>query len=166
MRLGSSLMIKAMTTADAMAHLRRIAEALAGGKTAAATDTTWFLDALRRYQAGGPSGLSFDRALGLVPEGGQESWWTVEARRKRDDLIRALREQHFPDIGVTRAAHRIAKLAADYQAAIWRSGGARRPDSDPRKRLVASALETGLPFPKARHVENILRTGRRTGRNA
>ena len=132
------------------------------GKRLPADVTEWIVSALTRYEQEAASGLDLDRAFELIPEPGNEAWWTAEARRKRDNLIRQLRDECYPDLGVTEAAREIGKLGLAYQTTAWRFDR-QRPEieiPDKEKALARAALATGLPFPKERHLLTILRNER------
>lgn len=136
----------------AIAHLRGLAAALSRIPAAA-----WFAEAFARYEAEAEEGLTLDRALGLVPPLGGEPWWDAERRTRRDMAIRALREQHFADLGVTRAAQQIATRGKRLQATAWQRE-TRQPAAGDE--LLIKALATGAPFPGARRIEDILRSER------
>ncbi len=138
-----------MDSAQSMARLRGLAAALQRIPAAA-----WFAEALACYEAGAEDGLTLDRALGLVPPRGGVSWWEAERRTRRDALIRAVREQHFADLGVTKAAQQIATRGRRLRA-IDRNREGRVPAAGDE--LLIQALNTGAPFPKARRIEDIIR---------
>ena len=143
----------------AIRRLRLLRRALQTHKRLPADVANWFISALTRYEKEAASGLDLDRAFDLIPAPGNEAWWTAEARHRRDDRIRKLREQCFPDLGVTEAAREIGKLAFAYQTTAWRFDR-QRPEvdiADKRKALLRDALATGMPFPKERHLQTILR---------
>lgn len=143
-----------------IARLRRIVAALDGAELPSVNDRAWLVAAVRRYETEAPNGWTLDRALGLAPmTPGQETWWTREAREKRDRAIRTIATNFCADLRITRAARQIAKDGAAYQASTWRHDRSRAhlALTDPKKRLLAEALSTGLPFPKARRIEDILR---------
>jgi hypothetical protein len=145
--------------ATAIRRLRLLRRALQTSKRLPPDVAEWIIDALTRYEQEAASGLDLDRAFDLIPEPGRENWWTAEARQRRDVLIRQLRDQCFPDLGVTEAAREIGKLGRAYQS----SAGCfdrHRPDAeiaDERKSILRDALLTGSPFPKTRHLLTILR---------
>jgi hypothetical protein len=95
--------------------------------------------------------VTLERAVGLVPMPGNEAWWTIEARERRDRAIRTIAANYCADLGIARAARQIAKDGADYQASTWRHDRNRvdmaSAITEPKKRLLAEALSTGLPFP-------------------
>lgn len=104
---------------------------------------------LERYLAGAADGLTLDLALGVSPEPGASPWYEIEARARRDAALRALREHHFADLSIRASARAIREFALRHR------GDASSTDS--RKRLLAEALEPGLPIPRGRQLENILR---------
>ena len=100
--------------------------------------------------------MTLDRALGLVPPPGGEPWWEAERRTRRDAAIRALREQHFADLGVTQAAQQIASRGRRLQATRWdREGRIAAPGDE----LLIAALASGAPFPGARRIRDIISSG-------
>lgn len=139
-----------MTSAQHIAHLRGLAAALSRIPVAA-----WFAEAFARYEAGAEDGMTLDRALGLVPPPGGEPWWEAERRTRRDTAIRALREQHFADLGVTKAAQQIASRGRRLAATRWDRDGRVPAAGD---ELLIQALATGAPFPGPRRIEDILRS--------
>ena len=134
-----------------MARLRGVAAALARIPAAA-----WFAEAFAFYEARAEDGMTLDRALGLVPPPGGEPWWDAERRTRRDAAIRALREQCFADLGVTRAAQQIATRGRRLQATRWDREGRVPAEGD---ELLIQALATGAPFPGARRIRDIIRSG-------
>ena len=137
-----------------IARLRRIAAALERGEAASPADAAWFASAVRRYEAEAAVGLDLGRALGLVPPPGGDGWWTLVARRKRNEPIRAMRQQHFADMSIPEAARAIATAGLWYKTTRFHQ---EQLTSDPKKMLLATALETGRPFPGRRQIETILR---------
>ena len=140
-----------MDSAQSIARLRSLAAALQRIPAAA-----WFAEALACYEIGAQDGLTLDRALGLVPPPGGEPWWDAERRTRRDAAIRALREQHFADLGVTRAAQQIATRGKRLQATAWQREQRQAAAGD---ELLIAALATGAPFPGARRIRDIIRSG-------
>lgn len=110
------------------------------------------------YLAGAAEGLTLDLALGCSPAPGQTPWWEAEARERRNAKLRKLRETHFGNLGLTAAARAIEQEARRYQATARQRGRREDAESDPRKRLLSEALETGLSMPKARQLIEILRS--------
>ena len=138
-----------MTSTAAIAHLRRLAAALAR-----IPDTAWFAEAFALYEAGAEDGMTLDRALGLVPSRGGEPWWAAERRSQRDAAIREVHAKHFADLGVTNAARQIAMRARRLQA-IKRNREERM--SAAGDDLLNEALNTGVPFPQVRQIQTIIR---------
>lgn len=134
-----------------IAHLRSLAAALAHIPHAA-----WFVKAVARYEAEAEDGMTLDRALGLVPPPGGEPWWDAERRTRRDAAIRALREQHFADLGVTQAAKQIATRGKRLQATAWQREQRQAAAGD---EFLIAALATGAPFPGARRIRDIITSG-------
>ena len=132
-----------------IARLRRLATALGGGAAPSAHDAAWFSSAVAAYEAG-PADSTFDKAIGLAPAPGCESWRTTEARAKRDAAIAELRREHFADLNDAEAARAIYQLARRMQNTAWQAA-----QTDPRKQLIVKALRSGLPFPAERRLEMI-----------
>jgi hypothetical protein len=152
-----------MTAADdqsPIARLRRVVRAFEGGELPGEEERAWFCSAVRQYEIEARAGATLDRALGLVPAPGQESWWTAEARETRNETIRQIRREYFPDLGITAASREIAQAARRYQATSWRfeKGASAGPPADKPHRLIAQALETGCPFPDQRQIRKVLGT--------
>jgi hypothetical protein len=131
--------------------IERLRQAKAALEREGSAEAAWLVGVIAEYEAKAPEGLTLDRAAGLVPPPGQDSWWTVERRRKRDDAIRRLKAEQFGDLGITAAAREIAKAGNAY---LTRG---RHGNQIVRKPLLAEALETGVPFPGVRQIETILR---------
>jgi hypothetical protein len=143
-----------------MDRLRRVAKALAAGVLPEAVDATWLVSAVCEYEAQAEDGMKLDRALGLVSAPGQEAWWTAERRIRRDASIRRLCESSYSSLNITEAAAEIEKAARRYHSSAWRidrEKPAHAAPSDEGKRFLAEAFRTGLAFPKARRIEDILR---------
>jgi hypothetical protein len=134
--------------------LRLLAAALEQGEMPCASIALWFCEKFRAYEQG-PADMRLDRALGLLPQPGQESWRTIEAREHRNRAIREIRNIHYQDLGITEAAKEIARLARRAGAVATVCGARQSPVSS----LIASALKSGLPLPDARQIENIIRRG-------
>jgi hypothetical protein len=92
-----------------IAVLRRIAALVEA--YAPPHDAMPFVAAVRRYEAGAAHGLTLDAALGLAARQGASGWWTIEARRRRDLKLRALRVTRFAHLKREEAARAIALLA-------------------------------------------------------
>lgn len=108
------------STPEPVAHLRRLRAAAAAGRPLDPATARWIEQRLGRYLADAPQGLTLDRALDLQPMPGQESWWTLERRARRDDAIRRLRRALCPTASTATAAAIIAETARRYAAAGWR----------------------------------------------
>jgi hypothetical protein len=144
-----------------MDRMRRIVCALATSTLPTEGDIAWLVCAVRRYEAEAEDGLKLDQALGLVSTPGQEAWWTAEKRQRRDGSIRQLFENSYADLNISEAAAEIEKLARRYHSSAWRIDREKLGEewpTDDRKRLLAEAFRTGLTFPKARRIEDILRS--------
>ena len=91
--------------------LRQVAYHASRGLPLPAELAAWLVVGQQRYeraaQAGQPIGL--DVALGLGAPG-RHGWWTLEARARRDGLLRALREVRFADVDDAEAARRIQTM--------------------------------------------------------
>lgn len=143
-----------MDCAQSMAFLRSLAAALKRVPSAAR-----FVEALALYEDGAEDGLTLDRALGLVPPRGGETWWSAERRMRRDAAIRAFRDQQFADLGVTKAAEQIARRGRRLQATRWdREGRVPAAGDD----LLIQALATGVPFPGEKRIRDIIKSGSET----
>ncbi len=129
-----------MPDGSPIADLRRAASLLeASGDPAA-----WrFAARLWRYEADA-GGTSLDRAAEVAPLPGRTPWWEQEAQNRRNAAIRAIREQEFPDMGVTAASREIAKLGQRYRRSSRR---------DP---LLDAVTANGRTFPKERRIRAIL----------
>ncbi len=139
-----------MTSTAAIARLRKLAGVLE--RTGAAR---WFAEGLAAYEAGAADGVTLDRALGLTPPPGGDAWWQVEPRNRRDAALREARRQHFGDLGITTAARRIAARAHRLQVAALR---AEPEPPQPGDELLVDALASGVPIPRPRRLEDILRS--------
>jgi hypothetical protein len=138
----------------AIARLRELRAALDAGRPVSADVVAWFTAAIAEYDAGAPEGLTLDKALGLVPAPGNDSWWTAEARKRRNRALRTLRQRHYAEIEPSEAAIEIGKLERRYRGVVWRE-----PENlqvDERRLLLREALETGVKFPGKRQLAEIL----------
>ena len=101
----------------------------------------WLVAGAQRYEASARAGeaIGLDVALGLgVP--GRHGWWTVEARARRDDLLRELRGKrfaHLDDAEAARQIHAMVRLA-------------------PQEPALSAALSTGLGMPGVKQLKTIL----------
>ena len=141
-------------------RLRRLAEVapLLGA------DGEWLAEALARYLAEAPDGLTLDAACGVARDPGRDPWWRTEARRRRDDAIRAMARLHFAGMSTHRAAIAITEAARRYEATSWRRD--RTFTAPPAaytgtiRALLWHALATGQRFPSGwRQVWDILDGG-------
>jgi len=98
----------ARTDASAIAVLRRITAVVE--THAQPADAVLFVNAVRRFEAGAADGVTLDAALGLAARQSQRGWWTIEARQRRDLMLRALRVTHFPTMNVKAAARALVDL--------------------------------------------------------
>lgn len=103
-------------TAAAIDRLRRISAYL---NDTGHGDNEWFKSALDQYESAVCHGLSFDQALGLRLGPGATAWWEIEARRKRDMLIRAIFTRYFRGAKRRVSALAITVAMERYAAAGW-----------------------------------------------
>jgi hypothetical protein len=127
-------------------RLRLLRRSLEAGAPVPAEIAQWAAEALRRYEKQAAAGLDLGRAFGLVPEPGQEAWWTIEERYWRDQQIQEYRQRFFADFGITKAAR---EIAAD--------GHRKRPVPNERKPFLAEMVKPGQRFPDKRRIASILR---------
>ena len=141
----------------AIARLRRVAAALSCGKLPAKEDRAWFVKGVHRYQLDHPgsSGKPLELALGLARHG-RNNWRTLEARDRRNALIRQLRRRHFAQLDDGRAAKRIAALAEDHEAALRRQQPVPVPHPDSAEALLQAARRAAR-VPAAKQLKAILR---------
>lgn len=133
------------TPTAAIARLRRI---LAELEELPGEDIAQFVGALRRYEQEAPIGVSLEEALGLAPRPGERTWWRAEEQRRRDETLRQVREQFYPDLGLHAAAKRMA-------AELQRLERTRSPPSDERRRLLARARDMSRSL-GARRIASII----------
>ena len=133
-----------------IAALRRSAELLAALPDPAAAAIA---AALRRYEAEAPFGMTLDRALGLAPAPGKTPWWQAEASERRNAALRAIRDQHFANLGNTQAAREIATMGRRFLASAGRRD---RLPSEAKLLLETVARSGGFPGP--RRIMDILRS--------
>jgi hypothetical protein len=111
------------------------------------------------YEVGAADGVRLDDVLGLVPGPGQEGWWTIERRERRDVIIRATVCEFFADDCPTRQSSALARRLDQYRAAGWKTDRAfKAPPKKYRGRIEAELfriLKLG-PAPKARTIRAIL----------
>lgn len=106
-----------MTGAAAIDRLRGIAARLRDREDEAAE---WFLTCLQEYEAGAPHGLTLDAAFGFRLNPGESAWYELEARTKRDTLLRVMRQRYFGGLSDRAAAAALAKKISRYEASDWR----------------------------------------------
>jgi hypothetical protein len=83
-------------------------------------DGEWFACCLSEYQAGARHGRTLGDAFGLRLRPGESGWWELEARARRDDLIRRLAARFFSDLRRGAAATAIAGKVRRYESSRWR----------------------------------------------
>lgn len=136
----------------AITHLRAVLQAARCGEPLPPDAAGWLLAGGTRYIAAAEAGnaVGLDVALGLGRPG-RHGWWTVEARKRRDALLRELRQRQYPHLDDGEAARQIATLAR-------RANGAAvivRPAAEAND-LLLSALCTGLGIPGAKQLRAII----------
>lgn len=104
--------------------------------------------ALRSYEENAPTGRTLDDMLGLSQRGGAGSWWTQEARARRDEAIRKVREDFLAHLEDGDAADEIERLAA-------RRRLARTQPANDKERLIDDALRAGK-FPKRQRLRDLV----------
>jgi hypothetical protein len=132
--------------------LRALAAALRTGEPVPPEVARWAAEAIGQYEDDAAAGLTLDRALGLVPARGHYPWWRDEAIRRRDGLLRQLREDHFKGLGISVAAAEIARLFARR----GRRGSGDLLGFDDCEALVDAALTTGLGALSVSRISEIL----------
>ncbi len=125
--------------------LRRFAEGQADE-----TDVAWLRGRVASYLQAPDQGL--EAALRL-----DWPWWRVE--RRRDELIRRLRAEHFAELSDWAAADAISTTTRRYLAAGWRIDRERgTPPAHPVTALLWAALRCNAGFPRSRRqLHTILR---------
>ena len=79
--------------------LRRVAAGLRSGQLDPG-DAFRFAERLEAYLTGAAAGMTLDQACGVKPGQGDEPWWVVDDRRRRDDAIAEYAFQFQPaDLG-------------------------------------------------------------------
>jgi hypothetical protein len=144
---------------DRVDQLARIAEALERGEAPAPADAAAFVAGWAIYVRDAALGVTLEDALGMSPTApGEEHWTTIQRRQRRNTAIRAIRSAPlFADLKISEAAREIAGLACRYR----QKGRAIKQDPplaiDPEtEQLLTEAFCTGLPFPGAKQITNIL----------
>lgn len=107
-----------MRTDTAADRLRRIADRAATGHPLD-QDGAWLAACLREYLDNAPAGTTLDRALGLAAGRGQEPWWKVEARARRDRYLRLLYRRHFDALEGMPAALAMVRAVTEYELTRW-----------------------------------------------
>lgn len=131
------------------AVVARLAELEDGGGEAG----RWFAERLGVYDAA-RGRVTADLAFGLAPAPGQEGWWTLEARSKRDALLCELGARFYSGEPSERCrADKIAKRLGQFAsgARLWRPGTI--------EELLFYIIAIGLPT-SGRTVRRALRAGR------
>lgn len=135
----------------ALGRLRRLADRLLEHED---EDAAWFKAALMVYEAGAGEEVTLDRALGLAPTPGQEGWWTIEARTRRDALLREIARRFYAgELSERRGAAKIASPLGQFAggARLWRPGTI--------EELLHYVVAIGLPTSE-RTVRRALAAGR------
>ncbi len=112
---------------------------------------------VRRYLANAADGLTLDSALGLAV-GGQQSWWLVERRGRRDAAIQALGALATAPAMASRARHVAGLIAAYRRSASWKRdqyASEAPPHLTAVQALAWTALMNG-PVPEQRQIQSIL----------
>jgi hypothetical protein len=133
-------------------QLRALAAALKAGEPVPPGVARWAAQAIGEYEEGASTGLTLDRALGLLPARGELPWWRREALQRRNAILQQLHQAYFGELGVSVAATEIARLFA---RRVQRRGSDLR-GFDGREALVDAALATGLGALSASRIETIL----------
>ena len=136
-------------------RLRRVAVALEAGDA----DARWLAARLRRYFNYVERGLTIEMALDLRTTPGAPSWFEVERRALRDDLLVQIAATHFSDLSPPRAAAALAAEWRQYErharrADLWR-GHSMAADGSLRADLFRVAVLGDLPG--ERRLADILR---------
>jgi hypothetical protein len=103
-----------------IAFLRRVASAAAAGKPLEPADGAWFARCLGNYLADASKGLSMEEAFDMARARGQVAWWTQEQLDRRDELVRRMAAEFFPNLSRPQQAREIAKAGKLYASAGWR----------------------------------------------
>lgn len=145
---------------SAPARLRRIAACAAAGQPLPDGDGEWLADRLARYLETAADGNRLDDIFGLSPAPGDVGWWTIEARARRDDLIREIAARHCTGAIAQRAAA-IAFEARRYESGAWlreRHGDRPPPGSAGTLReLLFLAFKAHPRFPQSvRQIRTII----------
>ncbi|HJS88696.1 MAG TPA: hypothetical protein VJ738_01885 [Steroidobacteraceae bacterium] len=109
-----------MSPIDSIAALRALAARLRERDDPAAD---WFTQCLAQYETNARLRVpeAMESAFGLRPGGrGRESWVDTEARLRRDEMIRRIKDRFFPGHDIERAAEAIARAAEQYRTGRFR----------------------------------------------
>jgi hypothetical protein len=136
----------------ALGRLRRLADRLLELDD---EDATWFKAAVMVYEAGAGDGVTLCSAFELKPTPGQEGFWTIEARARRDALLCEIAARFYADepsesSRADKIESRLGQFAAG--ARLWRPGTL--------EELLHYVTAIGLPT-SARTVRRALAAGRR-----
>jgi hypothetical protein len=131
---------------EAIAELRNVAVALEQSDDPALARHA---AAIRTYETEAPTGRTLDDVLGLAQRGGAGPWWIQEARTRRDQAIRRVREGFYGNHELTEAIGEIERLAA-------RRMMARTPPVNHKEELIDAALRTGVKFPGRQRLRELL----------
>jgi hypothetical protein len=136
----------------AIARLRAVVARLGELEDGGGEAGRWFAEQLGVYDAAGGQ-ITADVAFGVAPAPGQEGWWTLEARSKRDALLCELAARFYS--GEPSARHRSDKISKRLRqfaagARLWRPGTL--------EELLHYVTAIGLPT-SARTVRRALRAG-------
>jgi hypothetical protein len=115
----------------------------------------WLANAIARYEEGAAGGETLDGVLGLSRSSGAGPWWVSEARQRRDQALRELRERAFADLAVKDAALAIAR-------AVQRRSTARGPARTQAEKLADQVLVAGCRLPGRRQVIAIIQGSRKS----
>ncbi len=141
--------------ATSVTRLRRVLPWLDTGDA----DARWLAARLRRYFNYVERGLTIEMALDLSAAPGAPSWFEVERRALRDDLLVQIAATHFSDLSPPRAASALAAEWRQYErharrADLWR-GHSMAADGSLRADLFRVAVLGDLPG--ERRLADILR---------
>ncbi len=144
---------------DPLARLRRVAEfqrAVACGLSSApelAADLAWHADALAAVAAGADPA----RAFGLKRGPGQRAPETDASARRRDELLRQARAEHFGTLSACGASRAILSVAAKVDRL-------RSPPKPGTPEAVVHAAAQAAPLPTTpRRLKQILQFSERGG---
>jgi hypothetical protein len=107
-----------MTDASPINRLRRIAARLRKGGDVDG-DGTWLTTAVAEYSSGARYGRTLDSALGLTPASSRRGWWTGEAVRARDELLRTIARTYFKHDSNCGVAREIRAQLLRFETTHW-----------------------------------------------